>query len=84
MFGAICLSNSSHFAPMLDSNSINPVMLPPGCFILATSLRLTGSLVPMNTIGIVRVTSCNAVALDPLTARTTSGASAINSCANLL
>jgi hypothetical protein len=50
--GAICLSKSSHFPPMLGSNSIKPVKLPPGFSILAISLRLTGSLVPMKTIGI--------------------------------
>jgi len=43
----------------LYSNKRNPVVLPPGLAKLLTNPSLTGSAVPTNTIGIVRVACCN-------------------------
>src|SRR5262249_26078621 len=42
-FGAISLSSSSHFTLMPNSNSVNPVALPPGRAKLATKPAPTGS-----------------------------------------
>ena len=47
-------SNSSHFAPMLNSNKINPVALLLGRARLATKPAPTGSTACANTIGTVR------------------------------
>ena len=41
--GAICLSSSSHFAPMLYSKGMKPVALPPGRPRLSTKPEPTGS-----------------------------------------
>ena len=48
--GAICLSSSSHFPLMPNSNRVNPVALPPGRARLATKPAPTGSLTFTNTI----------------------------------
>jgi hypothetical protein len=53
--GAISLSNSSHFAPMAYSNTVNPVVLPPGRARLLIKPAPIGSITPANTIGTVRV-----------------------------
>ena len=53
---------------MLNSNWVNPVVLPPGRARLATKPRLTGSVASTNTIGTVLVTCCNApTAVPPAT-----------------
>src|SRR6266511_1176784 len=52
--GAICLSNSSHFALLPYSNRVKPVTLPPGRAKLATKPPPTGSVAVANTIGTVR------------------------------
>ena len=81
--GAISLSNSSHFPPILNSKFINPVTLPPGRAKLATYPAPTGSPRIGNTIGTVRET-CSKVPTGPAPwARITSGASATNSSACL-
>ena len=54
-FGAICLSSSSHFPPMLYSAVMKPVALPPGRARLSTKPAPTGSIRIGNTIGTVRV-----------------------------
>ena len=54
-FGAICLSNSNHFALMPNSNMIKPVALPPGRARLSTKPAPTGSGTIANTIGTMRV-----------------------------
>src|SRR5215471_5251522 len=81
--GAISLRSSSHFAPMLNSNKTKPVALPPGRARLSTKPAPTGSIVPANTIGTVRVTACNAATVGLAVARMTSGVSVTNSVANL-
>ncbi|HEX9073053.1 MAG TPA: hypothetical protein VF852_14000 [Pseudolabrys sp.] len=81
--GAICLSSSGHFAHMLYSNSINPVVLPLGRAKLATKPRLIGSVTATNTIGTVRLACCSAPTAVPPTAMITSGESATNSGAYL-
>ena len=58
--GAICFSNSSHFALMPNSNSAKPVALPPGAAKLAANPAPTGSTTLMKTIGNVRVASWSA------------------------
>ena len=57
--GAISLSSSSHFPPMLYSKSMNPVALPPGRARLSTKPAPTGSPATGNTIGTVRVACSN-------------------------
>ena len=57
--GAICLSSSSHFPLMPNSNWVKPVALPPGRARLATKPAPTGSMVCANTIGTVRVACSN-------------------------
>src|SRR5262249_53758351 len=47
--GAICLSNSSHFAANPDSNEVNPVALPPGRARLSTNPEPIGSGTCVNT-----------------------------------
>jgi hypothetical protein len=44
-----------------NSKSVKPVVLPPGLAQLATKPCVTGSTVPTNTRGTVRVASCVAV-----------------------
>ena len=51
----ICLSSASHFPPMLYSNVMKPVILPPGRARLSTMPAPTGSPTTGNTIGMVRV-----------------------------
>jgi hypothetical protein len=82
--GAICLSSSNHFPPMLYSPEVNPVTLPPGRAMLSTKPAPTGSAAYVNTIGTVRV-ACNngPITLPPPMARITSGASTANSAADL-
>src|SRR5262245_36603667 len=77
--GAICLSNSNHFALRLNSNDMKPVALPPGRAKLSTYPAPTGSLTTVNTIGTVRVDSNNGPTLEAPPARMTSGASAPSS-----
>ena len=82
--GATSFSNSSHFAPMLNSNRMNPVALLFGRARLATKPAPTGSTAFENTIGTVRVSACNAATVGPAVASKTSGASATNSAAYFL
>ena len=58
--GAICFSNSSHFALIPNSNSAKPVALPPGAAKFAANPAPTGSTTLMKTIGNVRVASWSA------------------------
>jgi hypothetical protein len=81
--GAISLSSSSHFPPMLNSQFMKPVALPPGRAKLSTKPAPTGSLVMVNTIGTVRVACSNGPTLEVPPASMTSGASAANSAACL-
>ena len=79
--GAICLSSSSHFPLMPNSNRVNPVALPPGRARLATKPAPTGSLTFTNTMGTWRVACSSGVSGEfPLTTMT-SGASATSSAA---
>src|SRR5262249_48683539 len=82
-WGAISLSSSSHLPLMPNSNIIKPVTLPPGRARLSTKPAPTGSGVPVNTIGTVRVACSSDGTTAPPTARMTSGASATNSDACL-
>jgi hypothetical protein len=77
------LSNSSHFPPMLYSNVIKPVMLPPGRARLSTMPPPIGSPTTGNTIGMVRVAWSIALEPDTPWARMTSGADAASSVACL-
>ena len=81
--GAISLSSSSLFPPMLYSTVMNPVTLPPGRARLSTKPAATGSTAAGNTIGTVRVACSNGPTVEPPWARMTSGASATNSAACL-
>ena len=81
--GAISLSSSSHFPPMLYSKFMNPVALPPGRARLSTKPAPTGSTTTGNTIGTVRVACSNGPTVVAPGARMTSGASATNSAACL-
>jgi hypothetical protein len=56
--GAICLSSSNHFPPMLYSPDMKPVAVPPGRAKLSAKPAPTGSAAYVNTIGTVGVT-CN-------------------------
>src|SRR5215510_9324095 len=77
--GAICLSNSNHFALRLNSNAMKPVALPPGRARLSTYPAPTGSLTTVNTTGTVRVDSSSGPTPEPPPERMTSGASAASS-----
>src|SRR5262245_39927369 len=77
--GAICLSNSNHFALRLNSNDMKPVTLPPGRARWSTYPAPTGSVTTVNTTGTVRVDSSSGPTLDAPPARMTSGASAASS-----
>ena len=78
--GAICLSSSSHFDPVVASNILDPVRLPPGRARLATKPLATGSCICVNTIGMVRVSRCNVVRVSETAATMiTSGFSATSS-----
>ena len=80
-WGAICLSNSTHFPARLYSNGVKPVMLPPGRAKLLTKPAPTGSTTCTNTIGMVRVACIiGGTTLVP-DIRMTSGASATSSAA---
>src|SRR5262249_59875995 len=81
--GAVCLSNSNHFALRLNSNDMKPVALPPGRARLSTYPAPTGSLTTVNTTGTVRVDSNSGPTLEPPPAGMTSGASAANSADGL-
>jgi hypothetical protein len=61
----------------------NPVILPPGRAKVSTKPLLTGSTTVTNTIDTVRVACCNAATLGLPADRMTSGASTLNSAANL-
>src|SRR5258708_15190996 len=74
--GAVCLSNSSHFAPKPYSYAAKPVMLPPGRAKGEEKPAPTGSGTPANTIGTVRVARCNAPSAALPEVKITSGASA--------
>ena len=79
--GATCLSSSSHFPLMPNSNRVNPVALPPGRARLATNPAPTGSLAFTNTMGTWRVACNSGVSGEfPLTTMA-SGASATSSAA---
>jgi hypothetical protein len=67
--GAISLSSSTHFPPMVVSKFVKPLVLPPGRARLATKPRSTGSLTPVKAIGIVRVACCAAVNAGPPSAK---------------
>ena len=58
--GAISLSIASHLPVMLASYSSRPVRLPPGRARLATKPEPIGSETVTNTIGIARLSRCNA------------------------
>jgi hypothetical protein len=58
--GAICFSNSSHFALMPKSNNAKPVALPPGAAKLAANPARTGSTTLIKMIGNLRVASWSA------------------------
>ena len=62
--GAICFSSSGHFPLRLYSNCMKPVALPPGRAKLATRPAPTGSAVPANTIGTVRVACSSGATVD--------------------
>src|SRR5262249_13460741 len=81
--GATCLRSSSHFPLKLYSNSIKPVVLPPGHDKVSTKPSPTGSVTAANTIGKVWVTRCNAATLRVPLAKMASGASATSSAAYL-
>ena len=82
-WGAISLSSSSHLPLMPYSKIVKPVALPPGRARLSTKPAPTGSGVPVNTIGMVRVACSSDGTTAPPEARMTSGASATNSDACL-
>jgi hypothetical protein len=81
MLGAISLSSSSHFPPMLYSAVMKPVTLPPGRARLSTTPAATGSKTAGNTIGTVRVSCSNGTTMEMPLARMTSGLRATNSAA---
>jgi hypothetical protein len=83
MPGTTSLRTSSHFPLTPYSKFVKPVALPPGRARLATKPAPTGSAVCVNTIGTVRVASCNGPMTWPPLARMTSGVSATNSTASL-
>ena len=60
-FGAISLSNCSHFAASEYSNETKPVALPPGRDMLLMTPEPTGSTTLTNTIGTVSVACFNPV-----------------------
>src|SRR5262249_15049254 len=78
---SISLSSSSHFALMPNSHWVNPVAWAPGRAKLATRPEPTGSGVPVNTIGTMRLACCNGPTAAPPRATMTSGASATSSAA---
>src|SRR6516225_7878514 len=53
--GAISESSSSHLPPSDGSKRAKPVMFPPGRSSRGTRLLAAGSVAPIKTIGIVRV-----------------------------
>jgi hypothetical protein len=65
------------------SNSVKPVVLPPGRARLATKPAPTGSTTFTNTIGTMRLARCNDATAGLALAKITSGASATNSAAYL-
>ena len=81
MRGEISFRSSSHFVPMPYSKFGNPVMLPPGFPRLETKPAVTGSATITNTIGKVRVASCNAATDGVAVAKMTSRGFAANSVA---
>src|SRR5262245_28677311 len=81
MLGAICLSHSSHFPPIIYSKLVKPVALPPGRARLCTQPAPTGSGTFTITIGMVRLACSTNAGATPPTATSTSGASATNSAA---
>src|SRR6516164_5459379 len=80
--GRISLSIASHLPVTLASYSITPVILPPGRGRLATKPEPIGSATRANTIGIVRLSRCNAAMTGVEFARITSGCSATSSFAS--
>ena len=81
--GAVSLSSSNHFPPMLYSVLMKPVALPPGRARLSTNPAPTGSPAIGKTIGTVRVACSSGPTHEAPWARMTSGASAANSAACL-
>src|SRR5262249_6823142 len=81
--GAISFRSSSHLAPMPYSYSMKPVALPAGRARGSTKPAPTGSATCTNTIGTARVACSSGPVVVLLTARMTSGTSAINSAAYL-
>ena len=81
--GAISVSNSSHLPAIVSSWLMKPVIFPPGRGRLATKPSPTGSERGANTIGIVRVSRCNAAVAGVPCARITSGCSSSNSFADI-
>ena len=79
--GLISLSNSTHLAPVANSISAKPVMLPPGRAMLETNPAPTGSLTCANTMGTVRVSRCKAATTKVGAANMTSGSIATSSAA---
>src|SRR5262249_60967191 len=77
--GAISFSSSIHFALMPNSNSVNPVALPPGRARLATKPEPTGSVTCTNTTGTLRGAASNGPTTEEPTARRTSRRGATNS-----
>src|SRR6516165_321791 len=81
MPGAISRSISSHLPAIDASKLVKPVMLAPGCAMLATSPLPSGSETWTKTIGIVSVALCRASPLGVVCATITSGESATSSLA---
>ena len=77
--GAISESSSSHLPASEGSKRAKPVVFPPGWFSRGTMPLATGSPTPVNTIGIVRVSSWTAT-VAVATARMMSGCRPTNSC----
>src|SRR5215469_13762286 len=71
--GAISRINESHLPITEASIFRKPVMLPPGCARLETNPLPTGSDTHANTVGIVRVSACNAAVAGVLMVTSASG-----------
>ena len=82
--GAISRNNSTHLPLREASILMNPVILPPGLWRLATKPLPTGSDTDAKTIGIVWVSCRNAAVTGVVTAKSTSGLVCTNSVANSL
>jgi hypothetical protein len=76
------LNNSRRLLVKIAAMFVMPVMLPPGCARLSTRPVVTGSVTPMNTIGIVVVACLAACAAFVVTATRTSGLGSTSSAAS--